>query len=139
MTPVLLQLSSKYLSKILYFLAVWFFLKGHNNPGGGFIAGLMVAAALMLNLLSFDTAHVRKSLPVRPLKIALCGVLLSLISGLLPLFAGKDFFTGLWLPEFSVPFLGVLHLGSPLIFDLGVFIAVVGFAVSVVADMEDTQ
>ncbi|MCM8525426.1 MAG: hypothetical protein NE327_02845 [Lentisphaeraceae bacterium] len=139
MTPVLLQLTSGYLSKILYLLALIFFLKGHNNPGGGFIAGLMVASAVMLNMLAHGTDKTRRSLFLRPTKLAVLGVILALISGLLPLLIDKAFFTGLWLPEFSLPLLGTMHLGTPLLFDLGVFMTVVGFTVSVIFDLENTE
>ena len=139
MNPVLLQLTSGYLSKILYLLAILFFLKGHNSPGGGFIAGLMVASAVMLDMLAFGVVKVKKSMILAPLKMAACGVVLALFASLIPVFYGQPFFTGVWVPEFTVPFLGKMHIGTPLLFDLGVFMTVIGFAVSVIFDLESTE
>ena len=139
MKPVLLQLTSGYLSRILYLLAFIFFMKGHNNPGGGFIAGLMVASAIILTMLAEDTASVQRSFLIRPLKLAIFGVIIALTSALLPILAGESFFTGLWLPEFSLPLIGTVHAGTPLLFDLGVFLTVIGFTVSVIFDLENTE
>ena len=139
MNPVLLQLTSGYLSKILYLLALIFFLKGHNNPGGGFIAGLMVASAIMLNMLAYGTHKVKQSLHIVPTRLAVLGVTLAMSAGILPIFLNKLFFTGMWLPEFTLPLLGQIHIGTPLLFDLGVFMTIVGFTVSVIFDLENTE
>lgn len=139
MKPALLQLSSPFFSKVLYVLAIYFFLKGHNQPGGGFIAGLMVASALMLNMLAFGTGKVRKSLYLAPIQLVIVGIFIALFSAILPMFWGLNFFTALWLPEFSLPLIGQLHIGSPLLFDLGVFLSVIGFTVSVIFDLENAQ
>ena len=139
MNPILLQLSSGYLSKILYVLAFIYFMKGHNAPGGGFIAGLMVASAIMLKMLSDGTRNVHESLPLGPMTLAIFGVILALAAGALPLASGMPFFTGMWLPEFTLPLIGKMHLGTPLLFDLGVLMAVIGFTVSVIFDLENTE
>ena len=136
MNSIMLRLTASYLKYVLYLLAVLFFLKGHNTPGGGFIAGLMVASAFILDMLSHSLKDFSKSFKIRPLKIAVFGVLISLFSSILPVFFNQPFFYGLWLPAFDLPLVGTLHLGTPMLFDLGVFLTVLGFSVSIIYDLE---
>ncbi len=139
MNSILLQLTAIYLTKILYILAIIFFFKGHNNPGGGFIAGLMVASGIMLNMLANGVSLTIKSLVIKPIQLIIIGLSIALISSILPIIFHKPFFTGLWLPDFSLPLLGTLHLGTPMLFDLGVFLTVIGFTVSIIFDLEETN
>ena len=136
MSSILLRITAGYLKYILYVLAALFFLKGHNTPGGGFIAGLIVASAFILDLLSHSLNDFRKKIPVRPLTIAVIGVTTALVSSLIPVLLGKPYFTALWLPEFELPLIGVMHIGTPMLFDLGVFFCVLGFSVSIIYDLE---
>ena len=98
-------------------------LRGHNAPGGGFAGGLVVAAAYSLSAFAFGTAAARRALIVEPARLLGIGLLLAVGSGLLPVIAGESFLTAMWF----APHLG---LGTPLIFDLGVFFVVVGVVVS---------
>lgn len=139
MKSVLLQLTSSYLKYILYILAIWFLLKGHNKPGGGFIAGLLVSSSFILNMLAYGAPEVKKSMKYSPVTLTGTGVLIALVISLIPVLLGKPFMEGLWLPAFELPLLGVLHLGTPLLFDLGVFLAVIGFVISVIFDLEKAE
>lgn len=105
--------------------AVYLFFRGHNQPGGGFIGGL--AAALALVVLSFDIGvnGVQRLVRVEPLTLALCGLMTSVASALIGPLTGGAFmqhFNG----HLSVLFFGDLHLGTPLLFDLGVALVVIG-------------
>jgi multisubunit Na+/H+ antiporter MnhB subunit len=139
MKSVLLQLTSTYLKYILYILAIWFLLKGHNKPGGGFIAGLLVSSAVLLSMLALGVDKVQKSMKLSPLYLTTSGVLIALFFSVLPIFFGVSFMKGIWLPEFSLPVLGTMHIGTPLFFDIGVFLAVIGFVISVVFDLERAE
>ena len=139
MNSILLQITSSYLKYILFVLAFWFLLKGHNKPGGGFIAGLLVSSAFILEMLAFGISKVRNGMFLRPLNMAVVGITIALFFAVLPIFFGYPFFQGLWLPDFTLPFLGTLHVGTPLFFDLGVFMAVIGFVVSVIVDLEKAE
>lgn len=139
MKPVLLQLTSTYLKYILYILAIWFLLKGHNSPGGGFIAGLLVSSAFILDMLAYGAPAIKKSMKYNPISLTGMGVFIALLVSLIPVFFGKPFMQGLWLPTFELPMLGAVHLGTPLLFDLGVFIAVIGFVISVIFDLEKAE
>lgn len=102
--------------------AVYLLLRGHNLPGGGFIGGLVLASALVLRVM----VDARRAPKWDPIALAGVGLLLALGSAVLPLFSGLPFFTGLWGGEIWLPAIGKLKLGTPLLFDTGVFLVVTG-------------
>ncbi len=102
--------------------AVYLLLRGHNLPGGGFIGGLVLASALVLRVM-VDPARAPKW---DPIALTGAGLLLALGSAVMPLFIGLPFFTGLWGGELWLPTIGKLKLGTPLLFDTGVFLVVTG-------------
>jgi multicomponent Na+:H+ antiporter subunit B len=106
--------------------AVYLFLRGHNLPGGGFIGGLGCALSFILLLLAFGVEFVERLLRVDPVRIAATGVGLALLSSLLPVFWGAPFLRQYNYKIKDIPFVGDLPLGTPLVFDLGVFLVVVG-------------
>jgi len=103
---------------------LWIFWRGHNAPGGGFIAALVAAGGIGLGLLSswnrLTPPFMRKSSHW----LLIAGLSIALFSALVPLAVGETFFAGLWLH------LDSLHLGTPLLFDLGVFLTVLGFCLN---------
>lgn len=119
MTSLVLRTAARVLMPLLLLYGLFLLLRGHNAPGGGFVAGLVVAAAYSLNAFAFGTAAARRALLVDPSQLIGGGLLLALGSAVLPTFFGKPFLTALW----PAPAIG---LGSPLIFDAGVFCVVIG-------------
>jgi multicomponent Na+:H+ antiporter subunit A len=121
----LLSTAVRQLTPALALFAAFLFLRGHNNPGGGFIAALVAATAAGFVHLSCS--------PSRPGRLEPClivtGLSLAVFSGVLAVAAGQPFLTGLWWHG-ELPGGSPLHLGTPLIFDAGVFLAVLGFALS---------
>lgn len=122
--------TSRLLFPVLIVLALIVFYRGHNLPGGGFIGGLVAASAFILLGLGASMEQARKALRVNPVALMALGLLVALISGCVGLFSGYPFMTGMWLPTFKLPLLGKVHLGTPLLFDLGVFMTVIGFALN---------
>jgi multicomponent Na+:H+ antiporter subunit B len=103
-------------------------LRGHNDPGGGFIAGLIAASATAILGLS-GVGVVRRMLRVNPIVIAGSGLMLAILSGGLSVFAAVPFLTGLWLPG---------HLfGTPGLFDIGVYVTVFGTVSAIILALED--
>ena len=104
--------------------AVYICLRGHNEPGGGFIGGLIAASALAVLGISSGPEAARRALRFDPVSIAAFGLLLSACSGLLSLFTGNTFMTSIWiyldLAGTTIP------LSTPLFFDIGVFLVVLG-------------
>jgi multicomponent Na+:H+ antiporter subunit B len=104
-------------------------LRGHNDPGGGFIGGLVAASAAAVYGMALGVGAVRKLLRVNPIAIAGLGVLLAAASGVLSAFADVPFLTGLWLPG---------HLfGTPGLFDIGVYLVVFGTLTAIALALED--
>jgi len=118
-TTLILRTAARVLMPLLLLYGLFLLLRGHNAPGGGFVGGLVVAAAYSLNAFAFGTAAARRALLVDPARLIGVGLLLALGSGAAPLLFGKRFLTALW----SVPQLGI---GTPLFFDIGVFCVVIG-------------
>lgn len=113
-------------------LSAYIFFRGHQLPGGGFIAGLMTGISFILLGLAKGWDVLGHQLPVDPMRLAMTGVALALGSGLLPLLLGEPFLTQHnWHWE-HFPMVGELHLGTPLLFDAGVFLLVSGMIVKLV-------
>lgn len=112
---------------VLFFLinifAVYLLLRGHNLPGGGFIGGLGSALSLIMLSLAFGVERTQGILRADPVRVAGAGLLLALLTALLPLLGGDPF-----LRHYHVvlPVLGKIEVGTPLLFDVGVFLVVVG-------------
>jgi multicomponent Na+:H+ antiporter subunit B len=112
---------------VLFSLIVLF--RGHNDPGGGFIGGLIAASAAAVYGIAFGVGAVRKLLRVNPIGVAGFGVLLAALAGLPSALAGAQFLTGLWLPD---------HLfGTPGLFDVGVYLVVFGALTAIALALED--
>ena len=119
MTSLILRTATRVLMPLLLLYGLFLLLRGHNAPGGGFAGGLVVAAAYSLNAFAFGIPAARRAMLVPPTRLIGTGLLMALLSGALPVLFGKAFLTALW----PAPALG---LGSPLLFDIGVFCVVIG-------------
>jgi multicomponent Na+:H+ antiporter subunit B len=120
-------------------LSVIVFYRGHHLPGGGFIGGLLGAMGFVLIALGDGAPAAKRALRIEPVTLLTIGMSLALGAGLIGLFFGPSLLAGMWLPEFSVPLLGVVHLGTPLLFDAGVFLTVMGFALKVVFALKEVD
>jgi multicomponent K+:H+ antiporter subunit A len=105
--------------------ALHLFLRGHNEPGGGFVAGLVVAIAFIAQYMVGGTRWVEARMGLRPPRWIAFGLLLALATGLGALAVGYPFLTT-HTAHFTLPGIGALHLPSATFFDLGVFAVVVG-------------
>ncbi len=125
MTSFILLTTARLLLPLLLMFSVFLFLRGHNEPGGGFVAGLVAAIAWVLYALASDTAQAYQALRIEPRALIGWGLLAALVSGLPGLLLGQPFLTAQWM-ELALPGGGTLELGTPLLFDLGVYLTVVG-------------
>ena len=122
MTPVdspIFRTAARLLMPLLLVFAVFLLLRGHDEPGGGFVAGLVAAAAFALYALAFGVTRARHALLVRPMTLLGTGLLLALLSGVPAVLRGEPFLTAWWGPG-PVPF------GTPVVFDVGVLLVVAG-------------
>ncbi len=122
MVPAVL---ARLLLPFIALVAVYLFLRGHNQPGGGFVAGLVFSVALVLQYMVSGTTWVEAHLPLVPRRWIATGLLLALATGLGAVALGYPFLTS-HTAVLQLPLVGELHFASATFFDLGVFALVVG-------------
>ena len=137
MRSVILRAGARLLVALLLIFSVFMLLRGHNVPGGGFIGGLIGAVGFVVYAISCGTAEARDALRLPPERIAMIGLGISLFSGFMALVAARAPFTGQWL------FIGAtdtdkgLPLSSVLVFDIGVYLVVMGAILALVFALEE--
>jgi len=129
MPSTILIIANRYIGPILIVLSFVALYRGHNYPGGGFIGGLIAASAILLRALAQGWPETEKNIRVSSLTLLTTGLAIAMVSGLPSLFLGNPFMTSIWAPTWQIPVLGKLKLGTPLLFDIGVYLAVVGFTI----------
>ena len=134
MKSLILAVATRYLLPLLLLLAVYLLLHGHIVPGGGFVGGLVASAAFSLYTLANGAAAARKILVVDPRTLMSIGLSALLTSGVCGLFLDKPFLTGLW-SDIKVPVLG--KIGTPFLFDCGVFLVVIGITMTFIFSLEE--
>lgn len=129
MKSVILKAAADFLLPLLLLFSVFLLLRGHYLPGGGFVGGLVASIAFILHAFAGGLKKGKKYFPFHPGFLMPIGLLLSLLSGLLPMFLGEAFMTGIWYPE-ALPAIGMM--GTALFFDLGVYLVVVGVSLTII-------
>jgi multicomponent Na+:H+ antiporter subunit B len=130
MRDVILRTAARLLLPVMLLFSLFLLARGHNEPGGGFSSGLVAAAALSLWAFAFGVASLRAGLRVDPHNIAGAGLVLALGAGLAGVLAGEPFLTGQW-QEVGLAAIDV-KLGTPLLFDAGVYLTVLGATLLIV-------
>ncbi|MBU2872354.1 monovalent cation/H+ antiporter subunit A [Colwellia sp. E2M01] len=132
--PVLLASISQSLLPLALLVSFYIFLRGHNLPGGGFIAGLITAIAFILQYIAHGSNWIAVRLTINYRKIIGSGLAIALFTGIGSWFFDKPFMTT-WFDYFDIPFIGEIELASALLFDLGVYITVVGATLMILASL----
>ncbi|KVK57344.1 cation:proton antiporter [Agrobacterium sp. TS43] len=117
--------------------SIFVLLRGHNEPGGGFIGGLIAVSALAIYGIAYGVTAVRRAIMFHPLSIAGAGLLLSMLSGLVSIAAGVPFMTGLWV--YPSLFGVEIPLSTVMSFDIGVYLVVVGAITSIALALEERE
>lgn len=137
MKSLILNTATRLMIGVLVLFSLFLFFRGHNEPGGGFIGGLVGAGAFTLYTIAFGSEAARKILRIDPISLIVFGLAALAVSGLIPLAVGEPFLTGKWL------FLEwgnmEVKLSTPLIFDVGVYLCVVGFITAAIFSLEEEQ
>ncbi len=136
MSSLVLRTTARFLLPLMLLFSIFLLLRGHNEPGGGFIAGLVAAAAFALHGMAHGVPAARSTLRFEPRSLIGAGLLVALASGLLPVLTGLPFLTGLW-TELSLPLSGSSLAGTPVIFDLGVFLVVLGVTLMILFSLAE--
>lgn len=113
------------LMPMISLIAIFFFMRGHNLPGGGFIAGVIFAIGIIVQYMISGIHWVELRSRIKPQNWLATGLFMALSAGILPLFYGLPFLSAL-AGDIHLPLIGDIHLSSVMLFDLGVFALVVG-------------
>lgn len=135
-TDVILQTATKVLIFIILAFAVYILLAGHNHPGGGFIAGLITASAFVLLYIAFGQQFVQAGLPLDFKKMSAAGILISVVTGAGALLFGEPFLRH-GVATVHVPAFGGVDIATAMIFDLGVYFAVVGTTMTIITSISN--
>ena len=132
--PPMIATLTRLLLPLMLLVSVYIFLRGHNLPGGGFIAGLIAAVALIVQYLANGIAWTQKKLSFTKHIFISLGLLIATSTGMVSLFLGYPFLTSAF-THISLPLIGEFELASALAFDVGVFMVVVGFTVLILIQL----
>lgn len=123
---LILRTVVSFLFYLINVFAFYLYVRGHNLPGGGFIGGLGSALSVILLSLAIGVEGAQRTLRADPLRIATVGLLIVILTAMLPMLFGHAFMNQYNVKIGSVPLLGEVPVGTPMLFDLGVFLVVVG-------------
>lgn len=131
---IILRTATNYLIPLLLMFSIFVLLRGHYLSGGGFVGGLIASIAFVLHSFAHTTKETLSLFRFSPKTLIPIGLSLSLISGLLPIFTGKAFMTGLWLKE---PIAVIGSVGTALFFDIGVYLVVIGVSLTILFTIKE--
>lgn len=135
---LILSTMTRLLLPLQLLFSVFMLLRGHDLPGGGFIAGLIASAGFILYLFAFGVAETKALLRVDPRGIAGTGLTLAVLAAFPALLYGDPVFTAQWW-QFSLPLIGQIKLSSPLLFDIGVYLTVIGSMLTIVISLAEAE
>ena len=136
MSSLILRTATRLLMALMLVFSLFLLLRGHNEPGGGFVGGLVAAVAYALYSIAYGIESARRVLPVDPRLLIGLGLLAAGASGALALVPGNSYLTSLW-ATVRLSAGNELHLGTPLLFDVGVYLVVVGVTLTIVFSLTE--
>ena len=120
MNSLILSALSRIIFTIMFGVSLFVLYRGHNFPGGGFVGGLVAASGFAVLALANGATSARQALHFHPIALTGCGLVMAIASGLPGLFTDQSYLTHWWLH------IGSFHAGTALIFDIGVYLVVIG-------------
>jgi multicomponent K+:H+ antiporter subunit A len=132
--PPIVQTITRLLFPLMLMVAVFIFLRGHNLPGGGFIAGLIAAVALISQYLANGIHWTNERLKMDMHNVIATGLLIAVVTGLVSISLGYPFLTSAF-TYLNWPIVGQFEIASAIAFDLGVFLVVVGITVMILVEL----
>ncbi|HUH17789.1 Na+/H+ antiporter subunit B [Albibacterium sp.] len=135
MKIILLKTAANYLLPLLLLFSVFILLRGHYEPGGGFVGGLIASIAFILHSLANGLDRTKALLKYSPFYFIPFGLSIAILSGLAPMLIGDPFMTVLWF-ENPMPVIGLI--GSALFFDIGVYLVVIGVTLTILFTISES-
>lgn len=129
MSSLVLRTATRLLLPLLLLFSIYLLLNGHNEPGGGFVGGSIAATAFILYHFAHGLERAQGIVRLQLRVVMAAGLSVIAVSAIVPLLGGKPLLTGLWLEQ-ELPLIG--KLGTPLLFDLGVYLVVVGISLLII-------
>ncbi|EKF40608.1 Na+/H+ antiporter subunit B [Nitratireductor indicus] len=137
MRTLIFRTIAPYLTSLMVLFSIFVLLRGHNDPGGGFIGGLIAASAFAIYGIACGVSPVRRALYFHPMAISGFGLLLAALAGWLSIFFQVPFMTGLWT---KISVLGLpVDISTVMFFDIGVYLVVVGSITSIALALEERE
>ncbi|WP_226034852.1 Na(+)/H(+) antiporter subunit B [Aquibacillus saliphilus] len=135
---LILRTTTILIAFILFGFSIYLFLAGHSAPGGGFIGGLMASAAIVLMYMAYGYETVRKIIPVDFRFLIPIGLGIAVLSSIGSFLFGQPFLSQTF-AYFHLPILGEKELATALLFDLGVFLTVIGVTMTIILSIADDR
>lgn len=129
MNSYVLQIAARVIMPVMLFFSLLLLLRGHNLPGGGFAGGLTAGAAFVLLAFANGVEPTLRKIRISPSNLIAIGLLVCFASGVPGLISGEGFFKGYWL-HWDIP--AIPKPGTPLLFDFGVYLLVVGVVIAII-------
>ncbi|MFG6120745.1 Na(+)/H(+) antiporter subunit B [Thalassobacillus sp. B23F22_16] len=135
---LILRTTTTLIAFILFGFSVYLFFAGHNKPGGGFIGGLMTSAAIILMYMAYGMESVAKIIPINFRVVIPIGLLIAVGTGVGSFIFGQPFLSQTF-AYFQLPVLGKTELATALLFDLGVYLTVIGVTMTIILTIAQDQ
>jgi multicomponent Na+:H+ antiporter subunit B len=133
---IILRTASTYLLPLLLLFSVFILLRGHYLPGGGFIGGLIASIAFILHGSANGQRNTKTMLRIHPGFLMPVGLTIALLSGIAGIvLEDKPFMSGLWFKD-PLPVIGMI--GTPLFFDIGVYLVVIGVTLTIIMTISES-
>jgi len=130
-SPPIFPVAARFLLPLILLFSVFLFLRGHHEPGGAFIAGMVAAAAFTLQTIARGASATRSAFRVPPRYLIGIGFALVVVVASVPLVVGQAVLDAAWV-TLEVPGGGATEIGSPILFEAGVYLVVVGSVVTII-------
>lgn len=128
----ILRTAARLLVPLIFLFSVFLLLRGHNESGGGFIGGLVAGISFALYAMAYGTRASRRALRVTPNTLLAVGLGVALLSAVLPLLGDGALLQGLWT---TLPL--KVKVGTPILFDVGVYLLVIGITLMIVYELDE--
>ncbi|MDJ0886324.1 MAG: Na+/H+ antiporter subunit B [Desulfobacterales bacterium] len=136
MGTLILKTATRLLTGLILVFSVYLLFRGHHSPGGGFAGALVAGTGFALFAISDGAQALRQALRIDPRRLTAVGLLTALAAGIAAVLRGEPFLTGIWWGPGKGADAQVI-IGTPVIFDIGVYLTVLGAILTIVLVLEE--